>query len=217
MDDKQVKETDLGGLISRIKAEGIDEAARKSDEIISKAKSDAASIIADAEAEAEGIVQRAEAELKDREEKGRVALDLAVRDAVIRVRRGAEGLLASITKRECLKALSGDGLEKAILGFVQEYGRGSGKAIEILLSESDRQSLSDSFLKKLKDELKDGVEIVSHPGIKGGFRIGAAGDEMHHDVSDEAISELLLSYLTPELAAVMGRRQDKKKEKGSEQ
>ena len=217
MDDNQVEETGLGGLISRIKAEGLDEAARKADEIVSRAKSDAASIIADAETEAEGIVQRAEAELKEREEKGRVALDLAVRDAVIRVRRGAEDLLALIIKRDCKKALSGDGLEKAILGFVKEYGRGGGASTEILLSESDRQALSDSFLKKLSDELKDGVEIVTHRGIKGGFRIGAAGDEMHYDVSDEAISELLISYLAPELSAVLARGRDQKKEKDSEQ
>ncbi len=196
-----------------IKAEGIDEAARMSDEIVSKAKADAAKIIADAENEAKGIVLRAEAGLKDREEKGRVALDLAVRDAVIRVRRAAEDMLASISKRDCKKALSGDGLERAILGFIDNYSRDSSASLEILLNESDRQALSDSFFKKLSDELKDGVEIKTHSGIKGGFRIGTAGDEMHYDISDEAISGLLVSYLTPELAAVL----DQAKGKDSEQ
>ncbi len=216
MDDKQPKESGLaglGGLINRIKVEGIDEAGRKSDEIISKARADAVSIIADAKSEAEGIVLRAEAGLKDREEKGRVALDLAVRDAVIRVRRAAEDMLASIIKKECKKALSGDGLERAIFKFIDDYSRDSSASFDILLNESDRQALSDSFFKKLKDELKCGVEIKTHSGIKGGFRIGIAGDEMHYDISDEAISELLISYLPPELAAVL----DQKKEKDSEQ
>ena len=216
MDDKQLKESGLaglGGLINRIKAEGIDEAARKSDEIIFKAKADAALIIADAKSEAEGIVLRAETGLKDREEKGRVALDLAVRDAVIRVRRAAEGMLVSIAKRECKKALSGDGLERAIFKFIDDYSRDNSASLEILLNEEDRQALSESFLKKLKDELKGGVEIVTHQGIKGGFRIGTAGDEMHYDISDEAISELLISCLTPELAAVL----DQAKGKDSEQ
>lgn len=213
MDDKKVKEVGLGGLIKRIKAEGIDEAEKKSDEIISKARADAALIIADAKNEAEGIVLRAEAGLKTSQEKGRVALDLAVRDAVIRVKRAAEDMLALIAKRECKKALSGDGLERAILGFIEDYSRDSSASFEILLNESDRQALSDSFLKKLKNGLKCGVEIVTRSGIKGGFRIGRVGDEMHYDISDEAISELLISYLAPELAALI----DQYKEKESEQ
>ena len=212
MDNKQPKETGLAGLIDRIKAEGIDEAARKSDEIISKAKADAALVIADAKKEAEEIVLRVEEGLKDREEKGRVALDLAVRDAVIRVRRAAEDMLASITKRECKKALSGDGLERAIFKFIDDYSHDSSASFEILLNESDRQALSDSFFKKLKDELKCGVEIVTHSGIKGGFRIGRTGDEMHYDLSDEAISELLISYLTPELEAVLKQEKGKDSE-----
>ncbi|MDT8316740.1 MAG: hypothetical protein RQ824_01965 [bacterium] len=211
MDDKQVKETGLGGLIKRIKAEGIDEAARQSDEIISRAKADAASIIADARSEAEGIVLRAETALKEREEQGRVALDLAVRDAVILVRRAAEDMLASITKRECLKALSGDGLEKAILKFIEEYSRDSNPSLEIILNEEDRQALSDSFLKKLKEELKGGVAIKTHSGIKGGFRIGAAADHMHYDISDEAIAAFLMSYLMPELAALLEKEKDSEK------
>jgi V/A-type H+-transporting ATPase subunit E len=215
MDDKQLKEAGLaglGGLINRIKAEGIDEAARKSDEIISKAKADAALIVAEAKSEAEGIVLRAETGLKDSQEKGRVALGLAVRDAVIRVRRAAEDMLALIAKRECKKALSGDGLERAIFKFIDDYSRDSSASFEVLLNEKDRQALSGSFLKKLKDELKCGVEIVTHSGIKGGFRIGRVDDAMHYDLSDEAISELLISYLTPELAAVLSQGKGKDSE-----
>ena len=63
--------------------------------------------------------------------------------------------------------------------------------MEILLSEEDRKGLSDRFVQRLQEILKEGVEIRVHPAVKGGFRVGTVGGEMYYDFTDQGIAELL--------------------------
>jgi len=197
--------TDLGGLIERIKSDGIDEARKRSEEIIREADAEAARIIDAARTEADRMVEAAGLEAGRRETSGRKALELAARDALIQVRRSISDMFDSIIKREYGGAVSGEALAELILKLVQGWqGSGKGDAdLEVLLSDADRKMLLDGFMSRLREDMKAGVELKVHPDIEKGFRIGEKGGHFHYDFSDGALAELLSMNLNGGLAEIL--------------
>jgi len=197
--------TDLGGLIERIKSDGIDEAKKRSEEIIKEAGAEAARIIDAARSEAGLMMEAADAEALKRETSGRKALELAARDAVIQVRGSITDMFGSIIKREYGGAVSGDNLAGLILKVIEGWqGSGKGDAdLEVLLSDADRKVLFESFMSRLREDMKAGIELKVHPDIEKGFRIGEKEGHLHYDFSDEAVAELLSMNLNGGLAEIL--------------
>ena len=189
----------LDDLIQKIKSEGVEEAERKSEEIIKEARATALKILDKAGLDAETITKEAEEEIRKKESISKMALEQAARDIILSIRTTLTEIFDSLIKREYRNVLSGKTLETVLIKLIEGWQKDEmGELnIELLLSESDRNALLEGFLSRLNDEIKAGIELKVHPDIEGGFRIGMKGSHIYNDFTDEGIADVLAEYLNP--------------------
>jgi len=191
--------TNLNDIIQKIKAEGIEEAERRSEEIIKEARLTASKILNKAGLDAEAITKEAEEEIRKKEGIGKMALEQAARDIILSIQTSLTEIFDSLIKREYQTVLSGKTLEAILIKLIKGWQKDEmGELnIELLLSESDRNALLEGFLSKLNEEIKTGIELKAHPNIEKGFRVGVKGSHVYHDFTDEGLAEVLAEYLNP--------------------
>ena len=199
MKSEENSKTNLNDLIQKIKSEGIEEAERKSEEIIKAARLTASEILNKAGLDAEVITREAEEEIGKKECISRKALEQAARDIILSIRTSLTEIFDSLIKKEYKNVLSGKTLETVLFKLIEGWQKDEmgDLNIELLLSESDRNALLEGFLSKLKEEIKAGIELKVHPDIEGGFRIGMKDSHVYYDFTDEGIADVLAEYLNP--------------------
>ncbi|MDY6861797.1 MAG: hypothetical protein SV062_02285 [Thermodesulfobacteriota bacterium] len=205
MKRKEISETNLNGLIQRIKQEGIEKAEKESGEIIKRAEKRASEIIGVAKKEADLIIVRAEEEIKKKEDMGKKRLEMAVRDVIISVRNSLVHIFGSLIKEDCQKVFSGKTLKTILLKVIDGWQKDTDRdtTFEVRLSETDRNVLSSIFLSRLKDKIKSGIEVKTHPEIKAGFYIGEKDGHFYYDFSDECIADVLAQFLNQDMVGVI--------------
>jgi V/A-type H+/Na+-transporting ATPase subunit E len=196
--DVQLKE-----LIDKIKTEGVGEADAKAKQIIDDAEHQSAEIIQRAKKEAEDIVSKAKTEAAQFENASKEAVRQAGRDLILNIKRTLTKLFDSIIKNETSIAMSEEVLKDVIPKILSSWEPGSDKGIDLLLSSDDAKNLEKALLGKLSSELKGGVEIKPHAGIKAGFRISVKDGDSYYDFTDEGISENLIQHLNPVLSKII--------------
>jgi len=199
MKTKENSKTNLNDLIQKIKSEGIDEAERKSEEIIKDARLAASEILNKARQDAASITAEAEERIRKREDSSKIALEQAARDVTLSIRTSLTEIFNSLIKKEYHNVLSGKTLETVLFKLIEGWQKNEmgDTDIELLLSESDRNALFEGFLSKLKEKIKSGIELKIHPDIEGGFRIGMKDNHVYYDFTDEGIADVLAEYLNP--------------------
>jgi V/A-type H+-transporting ATPase subunit E len=197
--------TNLNDIIQKIKSEGIEEAEKKSEEIIKEARLTASKILDNAALDAEAITKEAEEEIRKKESIGKMALEQAARDIILSIRTSLTEIFDSLIKREYQTVLSGKTLEAVLIKLIEGWQRDENGDlnIELLLSESDRNALLEGFLSKLNEEIKRGIELKAHPNIEGGFRVSVKGSHVYHDFTDEGIADVLAEYLNPRFYSII--------------
>jgi V/A-type H+-transporting ATPase subunit E len=196
-------EIQLKELIEKIKAEGVSEAEEKANHIISEANKQAFEIIEKAKKEAAVLIVKAEADKKQFENSGMEALKQAGRDLILTMRSNLTSIFDSLIKREVSSALSNDVMLELIPLIVREWSVKKIDQIEIFLSKEDKSKLENNLLNKLSSEIRKGIIIKPHPGIKSGFRIAEKNSGSFYDFTDEGIAESLAQYLNPVLAEII--------------
>jgi V/A-type H+-transporting ATPase subunit E len=199
MKSEENANTNLNDIIQKIKSEGIEEAERKSEEIIKEARLSASEILNKAGLDAASITEEAEERIRKREESSKIALEQAARDIILSIRTSLTEIFNSLIKREYQNVLSGKVLETVLYKLIEGWQKNEmgDTDIELLLSQSDRDTLFEGFLSKLKEEIKSGIELKIHPDIEGGFRIGVKDSHVYYDFTDEGIAGVLAEYLNP--------------------
>ena len=189
-------ETSLEGLIEKIKKDGVLEAKKSSEEIISSANKKAKEIISLAKKEAERINAQAESEAEKVKTNTQAVLNQAVRDALLLVKERITAELDKILKGEVTKTLTPE-FTAGLISRIAENWAPDKEQLEVLVSEEERESLKNLILGKLKDKAKDNLVIKAGRDISRGFRIGVKGDEVYYDFSGEAIAEILKELVNP--------------------
>ena len=195
----------LKELLEKINQEGVKGAEEKAMAIESKAKSDAEKIIQDARLEAQGIVEDAKDAAEKTKKSTEMALRQASRDMVLSLKDEIKKILDKIVAGETARAMSGkdmtDILEKLIEKYVEKNGKSSD--IKVLLKKEDLEKLKDTFISRLKEHLKDGIEFKPSPNINAGFSISFDKGKSFFDFTDEGLGEALCAYLNPEVSRLL--------------
>lgn len=199
-----VPEMKLDGLINKIRTEGVEEANRQADMIIAEAREKADALIENARNEADAHLKKASRTIEQQMDAGKKAIELAVRDSLISLKNTIRGILESLVRNDFERLMTGDVLENLLLKTIEGWSRNRDvdADLEILLSEKERDSLSQAFIQRLGKTLKGGVELKVHPGINAGFRIGERDGHVHYDLTDESVQEILIAHLNKELASI---------------
>jgi len=195
----------LKELLEKINQEGIKQAEGHAKTIESKAKTDAEKILRDANLKAQEIVKNAKIEAGKTQKSSQTALKHSSRDLLLSLKDEIKKILNKIIAAEVSKAMSHEEMAGILGKLIEKYIEKKGEAadIKILLKKDDLAKLKSTFVSKLKDNLKDGIEFKASPNINGGFSISFDKGKSFFDFTDEGLQEALSVYLNPELAKLL--------------
>jgi len=209
-------------LIQRLKAEGVTAGQEKAEAIVTDAQKRAKWIIEEAELEAKNILDQTKKEVEALQSAGQDALNLATRDALIKLR---DGLLNSFSE-EVMRVV---GKQMSDTTFLQQLiltlaGTVRGKTAvdnnqnivfslpeEIIGVDQLRQnpkelehgSLTHYTASIAAGLLRKGVNFELASDIKSGLSVRLVDDSVVVDFTDEAVAALLLEHLQPRFRALL--------------
>jgi V/A-type H+-transporting ATPase subunit E len=203
-------------LIARIRDDGVEAGNRKAEEIMAEARREATRLISEAQAQAEATQRKASLEIEANRHAALEALKLAARDTRLQLEAGVIAAFESHIKR-LVNSVTNDGsylraLIMVLAGQVAEqYPRD--QKLEILVSDLllDREeqnpehgtALRDAVLGVSAAMLREGVEIVPSSEVSGGVKVRLVGENLEFDLTNEAISKLLLKHLLPRYRSIL--------------
>ncbi len=195
----------LKELLNKINEEGVQKAEENAKAIELMAKKDADKILKDAKSEARRIVEDAKSKAAKKDQATELALKQAARDLVLSLKDEIKKMFHKIVSGEISKAMSSENMADILKDLIEAYLKEDGKAsdIKVLLKKEDLERLKKSFIAKLKDRLKDGVEFRPSPNINYGFSISFDKGKSFFDFTDEGLKEALCAYLNPEVTRLL--------------
>lgn len=195
----------LKELLNKINEEGLQKAEENANAIELMAKKDADKILRDAKSEAKRIVEDAKNKAAKTEKTTELALKQASRDLILSLKDEVRKVFHKIVSGETRKAMSSENMADILKDLIETYLKENGKAsdIKVLLKKEDLERLKKSFIAKLKDRIKDGVEFRPSPNINSGFSISFDKGKSFFDFTDEGLKEALCAYLNPEVTRLL--------------
>lgn len=206
-------------LIRRLRDEGVAEGQGKAQELLDEAKRRASEMLDQAREDAEKVRQEAQREAKRTQTAGEEAVRLAVRDAILTLKSEITEQFAGRVRQLVAENLSDEGfLRQLILEVVRratpDEGAGPRQVLlpsEVVGVEELRRkpeevkegTLSHFVLTLAGDMLRQGVTFGSSLEGAPGVRVQLLKQDVQIDLTDQAITELLLKHLLPRFRALM--------------
>jgi V/A-type H+-transporting ATPase subunit E len=198
---------DLQALIDRLQRDAVNEGQRRADAIVEAARAEAAALVRDAEAEAGRRLAQAERDAAVFTERSTVALEQAGRDLLLTVRAAIGDLLGGLIRASLADELRPDLLAQMLVTMADGYTAHGGRErrMAVLVSPDDLDAMVALYAQRYREKLVHGVELTVDPDIEKGFRVVLVDEHVEHDLTVEAIAEVLSGYLTPRLADLLPR------------
>jgi V/A-type H+-transporting ATPase subunit E len=213
MADTQKVSSGVQELIARIRTEGVQAGQQEADRLLQEAQHRAAQIVEQARAEAERFRAAAHAEIEAERIAAHEALQLAIRDTILdfkaqlstRFAEKVKGLVAMELKdqdfvRQMILAIAGRAVPS----------EAANQAVEILFSDqlfpadkTGNEQLRDLILALTSEVMKEGIEFKPSGDNAPGIRLRLVGKELEVDLTDKALSDLLLKHLLPRFRAIV--------------
>lgn len=192
-------------LIDRIPKEAVAAAERQANELVAEARARAERIVAEAEAKAAAAEREAGIQAKELLERGQRALQQASRDILISVGQRLEQVLRGLMVERAGEALRPDVVEQMLLRLADGFSR-NGIAegqIDVMIGPADRERLVHFAMAELRRRLEQGLDIRVDPRLDRGFRIAYARGSIHHDFTPQAVADVLVRFVGPQLAEIV--------------
>ena len=207
-------------LISRLRDDGVQAGKAEADRLLAEARREAAQIVEQAKSEADALRERAASQIEKDREASIQALKLAQRDTVLELREGVarhfeqhtKRLVSELTKDEefvtaVILVLAGrvasdfiDNRDAEILVSAALFGEQPEDAADL---DKAREHSRRLILGITGDMLREGVELIPSTEVTGGARVRAKGEHAEVDLSDAAISELMVKHMLPRFQAIL--------------
>ncbi len=197
----------LQQLIDKLQSEAVDAAERRARAIVEAAEAEAARLLAEAAGQAEALRRAAEGSAEASRERGERALEQAARDLLLRLRSEVLATARALARPGLARALDPETLRRMLVAMIEAYAarEGAPRRAEVLLSEEDRARLEAHHAALFREELAIGVELRVDPDLDHGFVVRFDGEELIHDVTLDALADVLASMVRPGLAALLCR------------
>jgi V/A-type H+-transporting ATPase subunit E len=205
-------------LIERVKSEGVEAGREEAERIVNEARARAARIVEDARREAEQHLERAREQERTEQESGRAALQLAARDAVLRLEEELSREFARQLHRLVDERLKDPRfLERLIIELVGRDRPEPTETAEVLLPEEairidqlrekspelERDPVDGFVLSVARDMLRDGVSIRASRDLSSGLVIRLEDGDVEVEVTTETVTELLSGHLLPRFRGLL--------------
>ena len=189
-------EQQIQDLVDSIRKEGIDEANRERDSIISKAQKEADRIIAEARANASKMIEDATKECELRNQSAKASLSQAARDVSLSLKASIEKLLAGILSADIASAMD----EKLLSQLVLRAGEKCTGDVDFEISGPDAQKIAAALKSQLRDRLVSGSGITVGEGYEG-LHIVSKDGSGYIDLSADQIAAVLRPHLSQAVKA----------------
>ena len=197
-------EIQLQELIEQIKKDGVQAAEAEAKSIVDAAKEEAEKIVAQAKARADKMLADAKAETDRIVKSGEDAIRQAGRNLMISFRGSVTKELDAMIGENVAAVYSSSDFAKLILSTVEAWAsKPDAEDLTVILSDADLRALEDTLLAGMKERLIKGVTLKSNDRMDGGFRIAVNQSGAYYDYSAEAIVDMLSSYLSPKVTALL--------------
>ncbi len=208
-------------LINRLRDDGVKAGREQADQVLRDSQEQAARIVAQAKAEAADMLDKARAEIETERAAAHESLRVAIRDTELKMEAELKADFAAHVKR--LVSVEMRDVEFLRQIILASAGLAAGdkacgeRPVEVLLPEnlfkSDEKGtrLTEEGKDRMRhlilgitgEMLREGVELKPSEDLSGGIRIRMVGEDLEIDLSDKAISELLLTFLLPRYRAIV--------------
>ncbi len=213
---KPLEEVSFGvqDLITRLRNDGVQAGTDEAESITKDARIGAAEIIAKAQSEAEYIRDQAFKEIEGERKAGLAALQLAFRDATLKLksemgtqfaRQVSRLVSAELADKEFLRRLILTVAARATPEDIHEH------PVDLLVSpelfdnhgqttEADTtatEQIKHLMLGITADMLRDGIELMASKDKINGIKLQLKENDLEVDLTEKAISDLLLKHLIP--------------------
>lgn len=201
-------------LIDKLKNQGVSEGQRQAEQIIKEAHSKASRILTQAQGESDKLLSETRHTLEVERKSSHEAIKTAFRDTEIALRsKVREAFSAHLRRLVSIELEDKDFIKQLVLAIASaktdEIAQTS--QVEVLLPskifETDENGthLSNDGKKRMQHlvlgitdgMLRQGIELKSSTDIKGGIKVRLTGKDIELDLTDEALTDLLLKYLLP--------------------
>ena len=205
--------TGVQDLINRLRDDGVRAGQEKADQVLRDARKQATEIVSQAKSEAEEMLEKARNEIATEKSSAIESLKIAIRDTELKMEAELKAVFAAHVRRlvsvemrdvEFLKQIilaiagmaAGDKAcgEQPVNILLPENLFRSDKR-ETRLTEEGRENFRRLVLGISGDMLREGVDLTPSENISGGIRIQLVGEDLEIDLSDKAISDLLLQTM----------------------
>jgi V/A-type H+-transporting ATPase subunit E len=211
-------------LISRLRDEGVQAGSKEAERLLAQARRDAAEILQQARNEAARLRDSTHVEIEKERESATHALKLASRDTVLELRATVSRHFEQHVKRLVSQVSVDEELVKSMIlvlaghaatDFVRDRDAeilvahlmfGAGEDDEAASAHAEERA-HKLVLGITGNMLREGVELIPDTDISGGARIRVKGEEVEIDLSDEAVTELLMKHLLPRFQLILSGAQ----------
>ena len=187
----EAMEIQVQELLDRIKAEGVNEAKLKADEILEKARQSAESIVAQAEKEAVRARKEAENHIASMEAASKASLAQAARDAMLAFKKSVGIFLENAVVADAGRAFDAAAASRAIPEILSALSKEGSGDFEVLFSPELIQKIDSALASRLSAEIARGVSFKPYPGLDAGFRVSIQGSSLQYDFSMESVRQIL--------------------------
>ncbi|MCR9292184.1 MAG: hypothetical protein NXI32_05660 [bacterium] len=204
-------------LIERLRQQGVDEGKVQADQLLDEARYKAEKRLETARQEAESILETARVEADRSRRAGEEAVELAMRDGMLRIKTELVDRFADRVRNLVAKELAdGDILRQLIVEVAGRAAPQEDQPAKILLpkdvqgleqlrrepEELKQGSLSHFVAGITQDMLREGI-TVSQGEHDSGIRVQLQNSDVEIELSDRSIADLLLKHLVPRFRAIM--------------
>ncbi|MBR2028837.1 MAG: hypothetical protein IKA10_07635 [Oscillospiraceae bacterium] len=197
-------EIQLQELIDQIKRDGVEAAATEAEAVLKAAKAEAEKIISEAKAEAEKYLVNAKNENDRMVKSSEDAIRQAGRNLLISFRESVAKEANAIVAGNVTAVYSSEAFAKLVMTAVEGWaGKPDAEDITVIMNSEDLKSLEETLLAGLKEKMINGVTFKANDNFDGGFRIAVNNGGAYYDYSAEAVVEMLSSYLSPKVTALL--------------
>jgi len=206
-------------LIGRLRDDGIAEGRTRAEAIVTAAEQQAAEIVAAAHHEAEAAVSQAREEAGKLRTAGDDAIRLALRDTMLSLEGNLIERFHDMLRRLVKGALQDpETLKRLVLEVAGSAAPSVAGRRAVVLLPASLVSLED--LRRSPEEaqpgtlmhfvlnlggglLREGVTFGAADDIEAGIRVKLTDDDMHVELTESAVSDLLLRHLLPRFRALL--------------
>ena len=190
-------------LINRLKDDGVKAGQDEAQRMTNEAQEKAVNIVAQARTEAKELLESTRTEIKVEKNAAKESLKVAIRDTELMLESKLKAGFADHIKHLVSSELENKEFLKQLVLKIAGSSCASipeEKGLDLLVA---KEKLDPLVLEISGAVLRKGIEIKASDTDNAGILIRMKGEDVEIDLSDNAITELLLKYLLPRYRAIL--------------